>query len=398
MRKLRSVDDLPVRVKLFAVVSVLVVALVGFFVVYFPARQIKHLDGTLERKARSFSHILAFQVRSAVAFDDKETAREAFEGAAIDPDVSFLVLFDESGSVLQAQGKGEVGTAPAWSDTPRLEERPDVVRVIEPVASLEGPKGTLIVELSKTAIQHEASAVARTALGVGLVALVIGCCIAWAVGTSFSRRIARLAVTASAVARGDLATPPLADDSRDELGQLAASFNTMLANLKTLVMQIADASAHVHSAADGILDASRRQEEGAARQSGAVDQGRATVEALAESSRDISLAIADVLSRAEDNQSQTQELLREAMQSRIAHLLEEQKAATEESTFVMDAVADVAQETVESCSGVVRSASELRRLSASLNELIGGFKLEPNAAHEGPHESDEVPAALPAAV
>jgi methyl-accepting chemotaxis protein len=389
-----------IRLKLFGLISTLLVGLSGFFVAYLPARQIEQLESALGHKAETYARLIAFQVRSSLAFNDKETAREAFEGASLDGDVAFLALYDESGTLVQVQGKGDFAKAPALVTRAVVQNREDAVRVTAPVVSLEGPKGTLVIELSKKTILAEAAGVRRTALLSGLVAIVLGMVAAWLVGSSFGRRLQLIARGATAVAGGDLGAPPLRVQQQDEIGELAHAFNGMLKNLQKLVRQIAQAAERLHGAARGFSDVAGRQQEGAARQSGAVDQGRYTVETLAESAQklvEISRSIGASADQALQDLARPQTLAsaelknitrfftetRESL-AQIAQLSEDAHSATEESLFVMQAVAEVADDTVKSSKEVVRAAEDLLKLSESLEVLVGGFVLDTTAALSNP--------------
>lgn len=79
---------------------------------------------------------------------------------------------------------------------------------------------------------------ARTAAIIaGLVAAVAGIAVGLFAARSISRPVNQLALIAEKVANGDL-TQQVNVDRRDEIGQLATSFNTMVVQLKTLIKQI----------------------------------------------------------------------------------------------------------------------------------------------------------------
>lgn len=71
----------------------------------------------------------------------------------------------------------------------------------------------------------------------GLLSILVGGAISLFAARSISRPVNQLAVVAQQVAGGDL-TQQAKVESRDEIGQLAASFNTMVAHLKALIRQI----------------------------------------------------------------------------------------------------------------------------------------------------------------
>jgi HAMP domain-containing protein len=219
------------RLKLFALIAACVAGPTLMMTVYFPATRIAALESALATKASSFARILVDETRSAVAFDDEETAREVFDGIATDADVAFLGLFRADGSPLLAFGTSAVGHL-KWRDDVVESRAGDRVRVVAPVLTAEGPRGLLVVELSTARVRAEDVRTRLAAALVGLGALFLGCVAAWFVGASFGRRVARVKVEAVRVAAGDLSEVRVGDDSPDEIGQLARAFKVMVQNLE----------------------------------------------------------------------------------------------------------------------------------------------------------------------
>src|SRR5690348_7175912 len=93
-----------IQQKLLALITLLVAGVVAVLAVYLPARQIAALQASLEAKAVTYARLASKQLESAVAFDDKETAREVFESLAQDSDVESLSLSNARGVVLAARG------------------------------------------------------------------------------------------------------------------------------------------------------------------------------------------------------------------------------------------------------------------------------------------------------
>lgn len=245
----RGVRALSIRVKLFMLISAVVGALVAFFAIYFASRQV----ALLERTVISKGEFLAQQVRTAIAFDDKETAREVFDAAHNSSEILYVALFRSDGRLLFADGGGDL-VAPQRVTTARLETDGARMRVLAPVTSVEGPKGTLVVELDRARLQEEIRAVRLAALGIGAAGLMVGCLAAWLVGTSFARRIQRVKRRATEVAKGDLAQPPVEERHNDEIGEMADAFNTMVTSLRDLVLKLSETSAQLEGASESFLD------------------------------------------------------------------------------------------------------------------------------------------------
>src|SRR5690606_28542709 len=150
--------------------------------------------------------LVSAQVRSAVAFDDQETAREIFDAVAGDQDVSGLVLFTATGETLHSWGSlSKTGQlAKSGVEGRKVYDLGDLVLAVAPVISLEGPRGTLALELSKTRFAESVSATQLNALLIGGVALLLGLGFALWLARSFAARLRTIADTAQLVAAGDL--------------------------------------------------------------------------------------------------------------------------------------------------------------------------------------------------
>ena len=215
---------------------------VGCLGIYFPTRQIAALHHELEQKARTYGALVSQQVRSAVAFDDRETARETFDAVAQDPLVDSIVLFLQDGSTLHSFGNASEAAMAAKNgvEETHLFSLSDRILVVAPVQSLEGPRGTLAIELSTRAVQARANEVEQAAAGVGALALLLGTLLSWWIARSIARRMRVVADAAARAAAGDLDQEPIRDTATDEIGVVAQSFNVMLAQLRALFEQIKD--------------------------------------------------------------------------------------------------------------------------------------------------------------
>ncbi len=86
-------------------------------------------------------------------------------------------------------------------------------------------------------IQEAAQPIFYRLLSVLIVSLVVGGAIIWLMTQSIARRLKKVARAAEAISSGDL-TGTISDSSRDEIGQLAASFQSMNVSLGGLVRSI----------------------------------------------------------------------------------------------------------------------------------------------------------------
>ena len=210
-----------IQLKMFGVICALMLGLVAFLATYFPAQHVAAARRDLERKADTYARLVSRQVESEIAFDDQETAREVFEATATDEDVVSLGLYTAAGRPLHQVGEPTTATSAPAGAAPRIDRLPTRIRATIAVVSREGPRGTLVIELSTASLDVERARVRRAAVLAALPALALGLVAAWLVARSIGGRVRAVARVAAAVAAGDLSQPRLTDASADEVGQLA---------------------------------------------------------------------------------------------------------------------------------------------------------------------------------
>jgi len=275
---------LSIAQKLGLLIGVLIVAIVVPLTTYLGGRQLDVLRSNLERRADTYAQLMASQVRSAVAFDDRETAREAFAALASDRDLSGVVLFTDKGVELESWGNpSELARRAKSGVTERsVFDLADRVLAVVPVVSLEGPRGSLALELSKQNLLEDRSKVLRSSLVLGGVALAVGVALALFIAHSFARRLSAIDRVASLVAAGDLGQTAVRDDARDEIGSLARSFGIMLEQIKRLIAEIARNAEQEQARLEGLVDqrtrALARRNDDMRRVLDNVDQGFLTID------------------------------------------------------------------------------------------------------------------------
>ena len=121
-------------------------------------------------------------------------------------------------------------------------------------------------------------------MGVALLGVVLGACLAWVITRSITVPVANAAKMAEAVASGDL-TVRVDSDGRDQVSQLMSALMSMSGNLTTVVSNVRHNSESVATAsaqiAQGNQDLSSRTEQ----QASALQQTAATMEQLGTTAR-----------------------------------------------------------------------------------------------------------------
>jgi len=219
-----------IRTKLIAFIAIPIVAIVVTFTWYFTSRQLSERVRYEDLELDSYGDQFGLELRSVVAFADRETAREVLGPVTGDPDVISTTLFDGNGEILYQSGK----PAP-WIDrarvgvvAKRLVHGDGRSSVIIPVVSREGPRGTFILEISTQARFTEERRLVASSVGAALVALVFGVLAAWLIARSIARRLGAIATVATTADIHATVT----DSGTDEIGVLASAFNDMFARLR----------------------------------------------------------------------------------------------------------------------------------------------------------------------
>jgi len=140
-----------IQSKLFLLISALAVAMTLAFTFGGWRWYATAATQALEQKALTYGQLVSRSVESAIAFDDHQTAREAFSAVTVDADVSAVALFREDGSLLEGRGDVLALTPLRLSAKPSIQRSSEAITCQALVASREGPRGAVVVVMSKAA-------------------------------------------------------------------------------------------------------------------------------------------------------------------------------------------------------------------------------------------------------
>lgn len=209
----------------------------------------------LEKKALTYGQLLTRSLDSAVAFNDPVTAREELAAVAVDADIAGVGLYHADGTLLESRGDVRGLDPGAFDDAPELQSGPTKIVQRSPVSTREGPRGTVLVVVSKAGLLQQLATLRTVAALFATFAVLFGCAVAWWFARSLAGRIGTVAAAATAVAAGELTRPPIEDESTDEVGQLASAFNAMVTELRRLVGQIESAAAEEQGRLERLVEA-----------------------------------------------------------------------------------------------------------------------------------------------
>ncbi|HEV8243610.1 MAG TPA: methyl-accepting chemotaxis protein [Nitrospirales bacterium] len=185
----------------------------------------------------------------------------------------------------------------------------------------------------------------------GLVGL-LGLSLTWVITRGIVTPLATVVANARGIAQGDLRQEKLQVTSADEIGQLAAAFNSMQESLKEITKQTHEGTLNLNSACQEILASTQQQAASTKEQASAVQETTTTVEEVRQAGVQISERAKQVAQAAEatsvagrtglaavQDTTQTMDKIRdqvEAVAANVVALSEKTQAVSEIITSVND--------------------------------------------------------------
>ena len=116
-------------------------------------------------------------------------------------------------------------------------------------------------------------------LGLALVAVVIALAFAWWITRSITKPVSEAAAVANELAQGNLAVTVTAD-SKDEVGMLMTSMQTMIAKLSQIISEVNVASDALNNAAGQVSETAQSLSQSSSEQAASVEETTASIEQM----------------------------------------------------------------------------------------------------------------------
>jgi hypothetical protein len=348
------------RTKLVVTYTALFLAFTLVFAWYLIYRQGTIASQALETRAVGLSGILAKLIAPAVDLDlDKSQTDNSLAAIKGHKDLLYVVVLKADGSVYLRHSEGRFpagGELLETSIATRVEQRGEVLHVLEPIRSNGKDIGTLVAGFSRQSINQEIQTSTRTVLIFSGIILLIGFLVAWVVS-------------------GTIAQPML---------ELATQLTQLSQDLAGLA---------------------RSQETASSQQVSAIDETRGTMEVMLASAQQIAESSSAVLGNAErtvngnrDVAQRIKELNNHA--ERVAEILAVIMQVADRTDLLALNAALEGTKAGEAGRGFTLVAAEMRRLAESVMESVAGIRRLMNdmrsasqsavqAGHEGIALSEE---------
>jgi methyl-accepting chemotaxis protein len=214
-------------------------------------------------------------------------------------------------------------------------------KVIDEIVTLCNTENTVIEKRSADLLNNSNIAI----LTISLIFFAIVIAIFYFIIRSISSQLRKALSIANIIADGDLSVK-VQETSKDEIGQLLETMNTMTDNLRTIICQVTDSSTQVASAANTL---------------------HYTAEQIATSAEEVTAQTGTVAAASEEMAVTSKE---------IAHNCTLVAAASQQSTESANAGAQVVQETIKGMANIAERVRQTARTVESLgtrSEQIGNI-------------------------
>jgi len=240
-----------IRTKLAVLITLIIGVISLFIFAFFPARLEYQATRSIIAKAHSIAGMTAYSVSPALYFEDVESIREVFKSTRQNKDVIYIMVLDKAGNIIASYDeeralehdylKGHGNEVLSCDGS--------VYRLVAPIIHNDGEIGTLCLGLS---LKDLTRSVRKSRIVIALVSLaifLIGIVAAFGVSTVITSPLRQIVGTVEQIAGGDLSKRAVVK-SWDEVGNLAASFNKMLANLEIAYSKLENVNTRLAERAD----------------------------------------------------------------------------------------------------------------------------------------------------
>lgn len=216
-----------IRYKLIFINAVIIAGISLLIFNIFPAQLQKNAMVSVKQKAESISHILAYNLQSALYFEDNASADEIVLSALQNDDLAYLIVEDSEGKIFAAYQENMARDL-NFKDLELFDQI--LYKTAKPIAYKQSEMGVLYLGLSLDAINMEVMNSRRKIAIMSFAIFVIGFIITLLSSEIITGSLRKMVGATKSVRRGDFSIR-LNINSSDEIGVLAKSFNDMIAHL-----------------------------------------------------------------------------------------------------------------------------------------------------------------------
>ncbi len=391
------------KIKAVAMVAAILVLVIGALTIYLTAGFSGSYKQALQEKSsvigNEFKNELAKALNLGLPLDSLGGVSEKCAGITEKhDDIGYCIITDTAGKVLFADNPELVGKvmddedsqaaakATAQGNRPFRYEGQKFYETVIPINDAEERHvGALRLGLSSEHVDGQIYKSIRNSVVVAFLSLAVAIlAVALFITYAITNPITYLVDTATQIAKGDL-TKSITVKSRDELGALGGAINGMVANLKSMLARVKDASVSVANATERIAINSKKISEGAQVQYELTESTSSAMEEMNASIKEVAESVESLSASAESSSSSIMQM---------AASIDEVAASTSELSSSVDSTSSSIMEMAASVKQVAENvdilSSAAEDTTASATEMGASVREVENAAKESSSLSDKV--------
>lgn len=207
----------------------------------------------------------------------------------------------------------------------------------------------------------------RSLLVFGIIALLLGIGIATVISRMISNPVRTMAIVAEKIADGDLTQDEIRIKSKDEIGDLARSFNNMAVNLKQVIQQINRSAEQVAASSEELQATSDQATEATEQISSAIQEVASGSETQVSSSEQSAVAMEEVstgIQRIAESSTAVRDSAQEA-----TTLSEQGYQSLQDAIHQMESIEDGTKNTTEAIKKLSERSKEIGKIIDVITDI-----------------------------
>ncbi|BAQ10665.1 methyl-accepting chemotaxis protein [Bacillus sp. OxB-1] len=223
------------------------------------------------------------------------------------------------------------------------------------------------LQQNRQATADRAAAAEKTLITVMIIAFVLGLAIASVIGRHISRPLRHLKAAASSIAEGDLTVADIELKSKDEVKDLALSFNTMKGNLRSLIEDVNDNTLQVTAAAQQLAASTEEVSRASHEVTANTEQISSGIQVSAKAAQESSVAMEETATGVQRIAESVQTLIVEAQS--MEQLAATSETSVKEAKDQMDRIFESSNETNQLIKQLSRQVSEIETITQVITDI-----------------------------
>jgi methyl-accepting chemotaxis protein len=283
-----------IRNKILLIPIVVIVVIAVIVTIYFPQNKAVELKRTLADQIDITADLLSYGFGIALEAADFEAMTQAYETIKSKDQISYVLIFDETNSLINAYNPKNYVL-----DTARTSFSKDIIvsnKFIEKATTIKTVKavyGTVVVGISLDGIKKQISRVIWLSIGVSILFLIIFGLITVFLTNRIITPIHSVVASVTALGNGDL-THTCTVMSNDETADIANALNNTIKSVAEMVKRIKDSSGVIAQKAKAFSETADNISKNAVQTSQKTSQSAQSATSATESLKNVSSSTEDM--------------------------------------------------------------------------------------------------------